>query len=98
MARNKIAQTIHPEIADFEFFKVEDNPLFEDIGLRVRFIAPRCPIEEEDFTIIGVQRDYKKQLCYRVCEDSDTKYRFGRPAHPNQIYFINTKGVDTDEQ
>lgn len=87
MARNQKAQTIHHEIAHFALFNTGETALSEDIGLRCRFINPRCPAEQDDFTITAIQKNYRGDLCYRVVGDTDS-HSFGCVAHPSDVEII----------
>jgi len=66
---------------------VTDDPLGFDVGRRVRFSAPRCPAEQDDFTIIATQRICDNSIAYRVVGDAE-QIKAGRPARPEEVYFI----------
>lgn len=85
----KTVSMLHPQLSGEGF-----APLFAgqfpaemlaNVGRRVRYIKPKCLIEEREFTIGGVQRNYCGVLCYRVyCEGND----FGRIGYIEDIEFI----------
>lgn len=62
-------------------FDIEPCEMDLDVGKRGRFLEP---VENSEFEIVGVQRNSKWEIVYRVVCDND-KRRFGRTAHPNEI-------------
>jgi hypothetical protein len=60
-------------------FDVEPCEMDMNIGKRAKFLNPTCLIENDWFTIVGVQKNYQGIKCYRVVADSD-KHKFGQVA------------------
>ncbi len=60
-----------------------------NVGKRCRFTTGRCLSEKFDtFTVVGVQKNYRGDLVYRVVGDEDV-HRFGRCASPEDIEWVD---------
>lgn len=85
----KTISMLHPQLSGEGFAPLFGGQfpaeMLANVGKRVRYIKPSCLVEERDFTIGGVQRDYRGVFCYRVYWDGDD---FGRVAQLDQIEFI----------
>lgn len=78
---------LHPELEPFvgNLFApadLDDHPLQEDVGMRVRYLKPTCAVEYDTFTIGFLQRDYRGDVCYRLFQDNDS---IGRVCQPTKI-------------
>lgn len=79
--------SLHPHIRELPQFETEESDLDRYIGQRVRFVSPECPAEEDTFTVIGTQYDWKGDLCLRVVGDEDIRM-FGRCAHLEELCVV----------
>lgn len=76
---------LHEDLEGFgHLFDVDPDSLQEDIGLRVKFINPKNPSQEDTFTIVAVQKTWKGELAYRVVGDADF-HKIGRVALPSEV-------------
>ena len=66
-------------------FDVEPCEMDLNIGKRCTYKEPTCVIEEETFTIVGVQKNYRGDKCYRVVADSD-EHEFGQCAQADKVH------------
>ena len=86
---------LHPQIKDSPsmmttFFDGCSNPEMEkNIGREIMFKKADCTQKKLAHTIVGIQRNYKMEIVYRVHETSRLKTDFGRCADPDEIVFIN---------
>lgn len=92
---DNIISKSHPDaitILAFRGLVCEDAEMEKNIGRQIKYInwTPSMGTLARDntFTIIGVQKNYKGEKCYRVMCDgyNDT---FGRVAKPDSFEFIN---------
>lgn len=67
-------------------FDVPPCALDLNMGRKCRFRSPSCDAERDLFTVVGLQYDYRGELCYRVVSDAEI-IPFGRPARPIDIIF-----------
>lgn len=87
MTTNKKHRDLQPLICEGGIFDVEPCEMDLNVGRRGRFVAPTCEDEEQEFEIVGIQKNYRGEVCYRVITDGDVS-RFGRVAHPSTIKLI----------
>ena len=89
---------LHPELEAFAteggLFDVEPCELDLHVGRFGRVANPDAPgygpKHRERFEIVGVQKDYKGDIVYRVVFESD-KYRFGCPLDPSEVILEEEK-------
>lgn len=94
--------TLHPDAAAILHgggLDARDADMERNIGRIIRF-KPEKPGENigyikrtEPHKIIGIQRDYRGELCYRVqphpVENFGHAGKFGSPARPEDIIFVD---------
>lgn len=74
-------------------FKASNEEMEKNIGRIIRMKPEKWTesyglmVKESTYTVIGIQKDYKGDLCYRaICNAfNDT---FGRPFNPEDIEFL----------
>lgn len=74
-------------------FKASNEEMEKNIG-RIIHMKPEkwnesygLMVKESTYTVIGIQKDYKGDLCYRATCNSFND-RFGRPFNPEDIEFL----------
>lgn len=82
---------LHPELNAFNcpggLFDVEPCELDLDVGRFGRVKDPnkrQGTIYKERFEVVGVQKDYRGRVIYRVVFESDI-HRFGTPLPPDEV-------------
>lgn len=74
-------------------FKASNEEMEKNIGRIIRMKPEKWTesyglmVKESTYTVIGIQKDYKGDLCYRATCNAfnDT---FGRPFNPEDIEFL----------
>lgn len=84
-SKSPLHRDLQPLICEGGLFDVEPDAMDLNIGRHVRFLAPKYPADQGVHRIIGVQRNYRWQKCYRVVTPENS---FGRVAHPDAIEFV----------
>lgn len=83
--------TLHPDLNAFRtrggLFDVPITELDADIGRRCVITDPRCPAEQDTFTVATTQKNYRGDVVYRLVGDADF-HKFGRPCDPARVRFI----------
>ena len=85
-------RTLHNDLSNFltegGLFDVEPNELDLNVGRFGRVANPDRPgygtIHHERFEVVGIQKNYLGDICYRVVFESDVQ-RFGTPIDPNDV-------------
>ncbi len=91
-------ESLHPEALVMLFGRgllASDAKLEANIGRAVRFARKWTPkegtqVRDNDFRIIGVQKDWKGVVCYRIVCDAEGD-TFGRVAYPKDWKFVDAK-------
>ncbi|XZE35808.1 hypothetical protein SH501x_001351 [Pirellulaceae bacterium SH501] len=95
-------RNLNPDLENFAIegglFDVEPCELDLNVGRCGKVADPNKPgfgrIHHERFQIVGLQKDYRGDVVYRVVCESD-KNRFGSPLSPDEVLFEeDRKDVD----
>ncbi len=93
-------RNLHPDLENFAteggLFDVEPCELDLNIGRYGRVANPNKlgygRIHHERFQIVGLQKNYKGDVVYRVVFESDTN-RFGSPIPPDEVVFESSEQI-----
>lgn len=91
MTPSKLSSDLHVFLVPGGLFDVEPCELDLNVGKLVRFHDnPHYgTIYKTLHKIIGVQKNYRGQTCYRVESlEHEGDQGIGRVAHPEEVYFV----------